>query len=438
MIIAGENFLPLKDVYMAKMLKWGVLALLAVALLIKLSLWLSVRAVMDDAIEQMAPYMDIKYSGITSSFDGRVGLEKVVIRVPALNDELRVAHAELRFHGLGEMLRFKERLAEGKFPEQMAIKLQGLALDVHGPFMAQLYNQPAERSVFTAMSEVACGKVRNIGTGELLDMGYRTFETDAEFSYQFQPGAQKLSFNLRSDTRDMVAMQMSMTLANMSEKPADLRSNPPRVSLVTVELSDNHYQRKVQEYCAGKLGQDSKLYVQTAVDQFDRVLRSQRIALDPLVLAAYGRYLQDPQSLRLEFNPTEGMVWDGLQFFDAKDVLAMLRPVVLINQQVVEPLGFTWVDPNLSLAVKKTQEPAVEDKPAAGTQEEQRPQFVAVEQLPSYAGKRLQFITFDGAYYQGVLHKVENGKVYLSVQFQSGTAEMSLRLDKIDQVRVLF
>lgn len=438
MIIAGENFLPLKDVNMAKMLKWGVLGLLAVALLIKLSLWLSVRAVMDDAIEQMAPYMDIKYSGITSSFDGRVGLEKVVIRVPALNDELRVAHAELRFHGLGEMLRFKERLAEGKFPEQMAIKLQGLALDVHGPFMAQLYNQPAERSVFTAMSEVACGKVRNIGTGELLDMGYRTFETDAEFSYQFQSGAQKLSFNLRSDTRDMVAMQMSMTLANMSEKPADLRSNPPRVSLVTVELSDNHYQRKVQEYCAGKLGQDSKLYVQTAVDQFDRVLRSQRIALDPLVLAAYGRYLQDPQSLRLEFNPTEGMVWDGLQFFDAKDVLAMLRPVVLINQQVVEPLGFTWVDPNLSLAVKKTQEPAVEDKPAAGTQEEQRPQFVAVEQLPSYAGKRLQFITFEGAYYQGVLHKVENGKVYLSVQFQSGTAEMSLRLDKIDQVRVLF
>ena len=438
MIIAGENFLPLKDVNMAKMLKWGVLGLLAVALLIKLSLWLSVRAVMDDAIEQMAPYMDIKYSGITSSFDGRVGLEKVVIRVPALNDELRVAHAELRFHGLGEMLRFKERLAEGKFPEQMAIKLQGLALDVHGPFMAQLYNQPAERSVFTAMSEVACGKVRNIGTGELLDMGYRTFETDAEFSYQFQPGAQKLSFNLRSDTRDMVAMQMSMTLANMSEKPADLRSNPPRVSLVTVELSDNHYQRKVQEYCAGKLGQDSKLYVQTAVDQFDRVLRSQRIALDPLVLAAYGRYLQDPQSLRLEFNPTEGMVWDGLQFFDAKDVLAMLRPVVLINQQVVEPLGFAWVDPNLSLAVKKTQEPAVEDKPAAGTQEEQRPQFVAVEQLPSYAGKRLQFITFEGAYYQGVLHKVENGKVYLSVQFQSGTAEMSLRLDKIDQVRVLF
>ena len=66
------------------------------------------------------------------------------------------------------------------------------------------------------------------------------------------------------------------------------------------------------------------------------------------------------------------------------------------------------------------------------------PQFVAVEQLPSYAGKRLQFITFEGAYYQGVLHKVENGKVYLSVQFQSGSAEMSLRLDKIDQVRVLF
>ena len=422
---------------MNKIIKWAVLGLLAVALLIKLSLWLSVRSVMDDAIEQMAPHVVIKYSGITSSFDGRIGLEKVEIRVPALNDELRVAHAELRFHGLGELLRFKERLAEGKFPEQMAVKLQGLALDVHGPFMAQLYSQPAERSVFTAMSEVACGKVRNIGTGELLDMGYRTFETDAEFSYRFEPGAQKLNFNLRSDTRDMAAMQVSMTLANMSEKPGDLRANPPRVSLVTVEVSDNQYQRKVQEYCAGKVGQDTKQYVQTAVAQFDRVLRSQRIALEPPVLAAYGRYLQDPQSLRLEFNPTEGMVWDGLQFFDAKDVLAMLRPVVLVNQEVVEPLGFTWVDPNVSLAVKNTAEPAVADQPVSAAPGEQRPQFVAVEQLPSYAGKRLQFITFDGAYYQGVLHRVENGKVYLSVQFQSGSAEMSLRLDKIHQVRVL-
>lgn len=422
---------------MNKIIKWAVLGLLAVALLIKLSLWLSVRSVMDDAIEQMAPHMVIKYSGITSSFDGRIGLEKVEIRVPALHDELRVAHAELRFYGLGELLRFKERLAEGKFPEQMAVKLQGLALDVHGPFMAQLYSQPAERSVFTAMSEVACGKVRNIGTGELLDMGYRTFETDAEFSYRFEPGAQKLNFNLRSDTRDMAAMQVSMTLANMSEKPGDLRANPPRVSLVTVEVSDNQYQRKVQEYCAGKLGQDTKQYVQTAVAQFDRVLRSQRIALEPPVLAAYGRYLQDPQSLRLEFNPTEGMVWDGLQFFDAKDVLAMLRPVVLVNQEVVEPLGFTWVDPNVSLAVKNAAEPAVADQPVSAAPGEQRPQFVAVEQLPSYAGKRLQFITFDGAYYQGVLHRVENGKVYLSVQFQSGSAEMSLRLDKIHQVRVL-
>ena len=68
----------------------------------------------------------------------------------------------------------------------------------------------------------------------------------------------------------------------------------------------------------------------------------------------------------------------------------------------------------------------------------QQYEFVNVADLPGYAGKRLQFITFDGAYYQGVLHKVENGKAYLSVQFGSGTAEMFLRLEKIDKVRVRF
>ena len=64
-------------------------------------------------------------------------------------------------------------------------------------------------------------------------------------------------------------------------------------------------------------------------------------------------------------------------------------------------------------------------------------EFVNVASLSEHAGKRLQFITYDGTYYQGVLHKVENGKAFLSVQFGTGSAEMFLRLEKIDKVRVL-
>ena len=421
---------------MSKILKWGLLAILAIGLLIKVSLWLSVRAVMDDAIKQLSPIMQISYGSITSSFDGRVGLNNVEIRVPALDDRVRVANAELKFHGLGELLRFKERLAEGKFPEQMAVSLKGLALDVHGPLMVQLYDQPAERSVFTAMSEVACGKVSSIGTAELLEMGYRTLATDAEFAYQFQPGAQTLSFKLTSDTQDMVQMRIGMTLANMSEKPGDLIVNPPRLSIVTVELDDNQYQRKVQDYCAGKLSQDRERYLQTAIEKLDQVLRSQRIVLDPSVLAAYAGYLKDPQSLRLELNPTEGMEWDGLQFYAAKDVLAMLRPVLSINHQQIEPLSFAWLN-------SETEEHANEavsakaETPQAAVQDPHI-EYVAVSELANYAGKRVQLITFDGQGYSGVLRKVDNGKVYLTLLGAGGSADMSLRLAKVHQVRILF
>ncbi|MCY1342485.1 hypothetical protein D9M69_284760 [compost metagenome] len=423
---------------MSKILKWGLLSVLAVGLIIKLSLWWSVRSIMEDAISKLSPVMDITYGGITSSFDGRVGLENLQLRVPAMGDSMQVQQAELKFKSLGELLSFKERLAEGKFPEQMSVSLKGIALEVHGPFMQQLYDTPAERSVFTSMSEVACGEVRNIGTNELLEMGYRTLETDAEFSYLFQPGAQTLSLNLTSDTRDMGEVRLSLSLSNMSEKPGDLRVNPPHLSSVILELNDNQYQRKLQQFCAGKLGQSADAYLQTATQQFDSVLRSQRIALGKPMLDAYGRYLKDPQSLRVELTPSEGMAWDGLQFFDAKDVVAMLKPAVLVNQELVQPVEFAWVDP------AARNEPAALEKITAAQENEvsaravQQYEFVNVADLPSYAGKRLQFITFDGAYYQGVLHKVENGKAYLSVQFGSGSAEMFLRLEKIDKVRVRF
>lgn len=421
---------------MSKIFKWGLLAILAIGLLIKVSLWLSVRAVMDDAIERLSPVMQISYGRITSAFDGRVGLENVEIRIPALNDHVQVANAELKFNGLAELLSFKERLAQGKFPEQMAISLKGLALDVHGPLMVQLYDQPAERSVFTAISEVACANVSSIGTRELLDMGYRTFETDAELSYRFQPGAQTLSFQLASDTKDMAEMRIGMTLANMSEKPGDLIVNPPRLSLITVELDDNQYQRKVQEYCAGKLGEDREQYLQSAIEKLDQVLRSQRIVLEPSVLAAYAGYLQDPQSLRLELNPTEGMQWDALQFYAAKDVLAMLRPVLLINHKQVTPLGFAWLN---SQTPKQAAEATTvtTETPAAAVQDAHI-EYVAVRELGNYAGKRVQLITFDGQGYSGVLRKVDNGRVYLTLLGAGGSADMSLRLAKVHQVRILF
>lgn len=419
---------------MNKVVKWGVLLLLGIALLIKLSLWLSVRSAMQTAILQLSPIMHISYGGITSSFDGRVGLEQLKIRVPAMRDTLYVQHAELRFRSLGELLRFKERLDQGKFPDQLTARLQGLQLAVHGPFMQQLYDVPAERSVFTAMSEVACGDVSHIGTTELLEMGYRTLESDVEFSYRFKPGAQTLSFDLHADTRDMLDMRSVVTLENMPDNPGDLRVDPPRVAAITLEMNDNQYQRKVQDYCAGKLGQSTEAYLKTAVEQFDRVLRSQRIALSPALLEAYGDYLAEPTSLRLEFQPTEGMAWGGLQFFAARDVLAMLRPVVLVNQQSIEP-QFEWIDPS-----RRQQSGALErvvaevgDEHPVTTQYE----FVKVADLAGFAGKRLQFVTFDGVYYQGILHKVEDGKAFLSVQFGTGSAEMFLRLDKIDKVRVL-
>jgi len=421
---------------MSKLIKWGLLAILAVAILIKVSLWLSVRSIMNDAIAQASPFMTLSYQGITSSFDGKVGVEGIKVQVPMLNDEFRIRHAELKFKSLGELLSFKERLAEGKFPEQMSVSLKGLEVDVHGAFMEMVQQEPEEADLASAWSSVACGSSRQMGVDDLLEMGYRTLETDAEFSYLFQPGAQTLALNLTADVRDMGDYRLNLSLANMSEKPGDLRVNPPRMSALVVEVNDNQYQRKIGSYCAGKLGQSDEQYLETSIKHLDQSLRAQRIALAPEVLSALKDYYKDPQSLRIELRPTEGATLDGLQFFEAKDVVAMLRPVVLINQQVVEPLAFSWVDPKAAPVSHSDELVRAEGEDAVA--KDPRYDFVDVRSLPDHAGKRLQFITYEGTYYQGVLHKVENGKVFLTVQMGTGSAEMFLRLEKIDKVRVLF
>ena len=169
----------------------------------------------NDAIAQASPFMTLSYQGITSSFDGKVGVEGIKVQVPMLNDEFRIRHAELKFKSLGELLSFKERLAEGKFPEQMSVSLKGLEVDVHGAFMEMVQQEPEEADLASAWSSVACGSSRQIGVDDLLEMGYRTLETDAEFSYLFQPGAQTLALNLTADVRDMGDYRLNLSLANM-------------------------------------------------------------------------------------------------------------------------------------------------------------------------------------------------------------------------------
>ncbi|WP_339490654.1 hypothetical protein [Pseudomonas sp. EL_65y_Pfl2_R95] len=419
---------------MGKLIKWGVLSILLVAVIIKLSLYLSVRSIMNDAKDRLAPVVDISYGGITSSFDGRVGLDNVSIRIPAVGDKVQIAHAELKFNGLSELLRFKERLAERKLPEQMAVNIEGLSVDVFGPLAQAFYQPPKQADIYSALSAVACGDVKHIGSNELLDMGYRTLETDGEFSYLFEPSAQRLTFNLDSDTRDMGATKVSLGLVNMSDNPADLRSNPPRIKRLSFELSDNQYQRKLQSYCAAKMGLTAEAYRKVALAKIDKSLRHQRVALNQSVLDAYARYLADPQTLRIELEPTEGMVWDGLQFFEAQDALSMMRPTLIVNQELVKDIGFAWVDPvALKIAAADKAAKAIVVSSDANLVSSG---FVNIDALPDYVGRRMRFITYDGMYYQGVLTRVENEKAFLSVQGGNGTAQMSLRLGKIDKVRV--
>ncbi|WP_277052581.1 hypothetical protein [Zestomonas thermotolerans] len=58
--------------------------------------------------------MNISYPSITSSFDGRGGLEKLQVRIPALSDGVSIEQIELKFRSLGGLLRFGERLVERK------------------------------------------------------------------------------------------------------------------------------------------------------------------------------------------------------------------------------------------------------------------------------------------------------------------------------------
>lgn len=413
----------------------GLLMALAVFAGAKFALWFTVRQAVDDGIARLSPAARIRYAGISSSLGGRVGLRDLRVEIPLLDDELRIAHLELEFDSLGELLEFRQRLQEGQLPERFALSLQGVQLDARGEII-RLGAAAARRRLAAiglgALSAPACGDGQPVDTADLLAMGVALLRGDLRYSHRLDPLSHRLAVAFEGHSDAFGTARLQATLDDLPDERSAARLAAGRLSHARLELLDNPYPLRLQAYCAARHAGDPAALRDAEVQRLDGLLRSQGVAVGGALLEGYRRYLEAPRQLRIEITPSAGVVWGALALFKAQDVLAMLKPRVTVNRQPVQPIGFEWLrDP-----------PAAPNRPQpeglAGVPRAPGYQYVSVDSLPGHAGRRLQLVTVDGTYYQGVLRKVENDRACLDVQIGNASADVFLRLNKIDKVRVLF
>lgn len=280
----------------------------------------------DGAIEQMAPFTEISYGGISSSWTGSVAINDLRFGLPAFGEEIEVGAIALQTPGFFYLLDFKEKLSKGEYPDTLTLSVEDLEIRLHSEWMrtleARAVAQAATQSVPAPCFESQIEQMntyRPLGYASLLvdfSMGYTLDHDDGQIALEFSQTVQdaydvKGSLNLKAGSVPVSALMRG--------------GYRPVLKSARLTLEDLSYTERLINYCMqqGGLSWDDAIEAQT--EYFSQVLTKLGIVPDAPILNEYKKFLANPEILRVSAEPPSPVDLSRLDLYKAEDIPNLLN-----------------------------------------------------------------------------------------------------------------
>jgi len=280
----------------------------------------------DSAIEQMAPFTEISYSGISSSWEGSVAVNGLIFSLPAFGEEIEVGAIALQTPGFFYLLDFKEKMSKGEFPDTLTLSVEDLEVRLHSEWMrtveARAAAQAAAESIPVPCFESQVQQMntyRPLGYGSLLvdfSMGYTLDRDDGQIALEFSQTVQdaydvKGSLNLKAGSVPVSALMMG--------------GYRPVLKSARLTLEDLSYTERLISYCVEKTGLSRDQAVDAQAEYFSQVLTKFGIVPDAPIMNEYKKFLDQPEILRVSAEPPRPVDLSRLDLYKAEDIPNLLN-----------------------------------------------------------------------------------------------------------------
>jgi hypothetical protein len=399
--------------------------------------WYKVKTAMDRAVEQSAPFAELKYTSIYASprLDGTVGVDGIVIKPKMTDDEFNIQSVRLSLPGIFSLL----TATKDDFPESMRLSVSGIGIDLNSPLLMSLSSmqkqavktQGKQRNFPLASYEtLGCGSVQTIGIDELTRMGYQTMEIDIELEYRY--AKIKNLLNLSSVVR-MKGMQSVELKSEMRIPPAELaQGNFTNVVLdsIRIDLIDSGYATLRNRFCAAQLDSTEEAYLGKNLE----LLSSELGSTFPLeTVEAYKKVMQGGR-MSIEITPKPGIEFATLNRYATKDLIDMLGFRLKLDSHEVDFSKFEW---GKSYSAARPDSGAEEEpKSAAATPLPiAKPAYVPASyhvtspsKLGRYVGYKVRLTTRTGLDRDGIITSAEAGSITLRQTASAGKGFITFQI----------
>jgi hypothetical protein len=347
----------------SSLLKRVLIAVGAVVLFVALFLWWQIDRAMNQMLEPVRLFAEVRHGGAFFGLNGDVGVKQLdikphggkgdnsihvdrfTIHTPGLFWLLRAAFADAEVKPGGWRAKLGPAAAQGGVPpaDRLGITLENL--NVGGkdlePDEATMIGYPSGALFET----LACGSKTHFTRRDLVAMGLPDNPTRLTVAYQ-----------VLTPTQVQVSARVHTEGVGFSEARAKLRvedaerffeSDFTRVSTIeaTLTVQDEGFVAARNRYCSQQTRQSRENYPERHLEGLRRRLLADGLVPTAPLERAYRRHLSRGEPLTLAARPNTAIPFEQFHHFKPEDRMRLLNAALTVGEQKPVPLAFTFTTP---------------------------------------------------------------------------------------------
>ena len=429
--------------------------------------WYQVKRFVDQVVMQAAPFVDIQYDSIETSFAGHAGIKNIRIYPLGSNDFVRIGSIRVLSDNWLYFIKLGTPFDEGDLPHELGFEVNGVVINLG----AEIADQLVQQSAGLNESFLGCEKSELQGIELLQKLGYSSLTSDIKMSYLFSPESEYLTVRTEVATEGSASMEMSsdIDLGISSLKREQLTQLMPRLGGIDISYRDDSFIQKKLAYCAEINGETVSNFIDRHVDLTAEQYRQLGFVFSDSLVEGYRRFLTAGGEARLVVSTQEPIGMQEIMMKSPDEHLKSLNVHLEVNGKPITPVELSWDQSASGFQVGQSQQDEVvvgenssearsgqsasstssdseggivsrldtQDPVSLPEQPKMTYETTSINDLKNYLGSQVQIDTHNGHRIEGEIVKVLAGRLELRRRVGSGLIEMPVVFDHILRVKVL-
>jgi len=391
----------------------------------RLAIWWSVKDSLTSVQESIEPFATMEHSRILSPVFGAFGATGIRIKPRMFEDEITIGSALVHIDDPVEKYHFLDATMNDTIPTSFNFSLNGLRVPLSGDIAGWL-NAGAATAGATVEPASACAAGTGFTLADVRRMGYEELVANVIADYAYDRRGNGLSTYLKLEVQEMFELTLEGRIPPSDVVfTVDRISGVPRLSDLTITLSDLSWSSRFNKYCAGLLGMSEAAYIDKRMKDTREVFLEAGFDPSDALMSGLERFARGAVSMTLSLNPHDP--------FAPAEVKLQQDPSYLIDKLGIEVMFDGTPVQNLGAAAVVVEEEG--EAEAEPVDETFKP--TPVEELPQFLKNSVKIFTTDGKVHEGYLDSVDASRIVLTRHLAGGSATFDVGREQVEKVLVL-